>query len=152
MLSVTSKAFNRTLYVFLHINVILQHVSYTFNTQQVTARMTLGCRNVSLVIPDNFTVFTGDMKLEHIPTLHVFYELKRNLQSKEREHQLYTQSHFDGNVNQLIENIKTVPTEHMQSVKVVWQTATDHRFSKCVVNTVKRLHAKNQSQLQQHHV
>lgn len=41
--------------------------------------MTLGCRSVSLVIPDDFTVLTGDMKLEHIPTLRVLYELKRNL-------------------------------------------------------------------------
>lgn len=32
-----------------------------------------------MVIPDHFTILTGDMKLEHIPTLHTLNELKRNL-------------------------------------------------------------------------
>lgn len=44
--------------------------------------MTLGCRNVSLVVPDDFAILTGDMKLEHIPTLGALYELKRNLWSE----------------------------------------------------------------------
>lgn len=52
-----------------------------FNKEEVTVGMTLGCRSASLVIPDNFAVLTGDMKLEHIPTLGALYELKRNLRS-----------------------------------------------------------------------
>lgn len=32
-----------------------------------------------MVIPDNFAVLAGDVKLEHIPTLCALYELERNL-------------------------------------------------------------------------
>lgn len=35
-------------------------------------------------IPDDFAVLTRNMELEHIPTLHALYKLKRDLQS-ERE-------------------------------------------------------------------
>lgn len=36
-------------------------------------------------IPDDFTVLTGNMELEHIPTLHTLYKLKRDLQSERQE-------------------------------------------------------------------
>lgn len=44
--------------------------------------MISGCRSVSLVVPDDFAILTGDMKLEHVPTLGTLYELKRNLRSQ----------------------------------------------------------------------
>lgn len=46
-----------------------------------------------MVIPDDFTILTGDMKLEHLSTLHTLNELKRNLkrgENKEPSHHLYT--------------------------------------------------------------
>lgn len=46
-----------------------------------------------MVIPDDFTILTGDMKLEHLSTLHTLNELKRNLkrgENKELSHHLYT--------------------------------------------------------------
>lgn len=79
-----------------------------------------------MVIPDDFTVLTGDMKLEHIPTLNMFYELKRNLGNK-REGTLTTQSNFD--VNYKTEYRKCTNQTHAVS-KVVWKTATDDPFSK----------------------
>ena len=45
-------------------------------------RNSLGYRSGSLVVPDDFAVFTGDMKLKHIPTLGTLNELKRNLWRK----------------------------------------------------------------------
>lgn len=48
-----------------------------------------------MVIPDDFTILTGDMKLEHLSTLHTLNELKRNLKRGEtrNRHITYTLQH-----------------------------------------------------------
>lgn len=70
-----------------------------------------------MVIPDDFTILTGDMKLEHLSTLHTLNELKRNLkrgENKEPSHHLYTAT--------LVYSLKKKNLKPMQSVQVVWQT------------------------------
>lgn len=47
--------------------------------------LTLVCRQPSLVVPDDFAVLAGDVKLEHVPTLCTLDELKRNLWTKRRK-------------------------------------------------------------------
>lgn len=62
--------------------IMLLQVSFSINKEVVIVGRGVGFRMDSLVVPDDFTVLTGDMKLEHVPTLHVLDELKRNLQRK----------------------------------------------------------------------
>lgn len=74
-----------------------------------------------MVIPDDFTILTGDMKLEHLSTLHTLNELKRNLkrgENKEPSHHLYTATL----VYSLKKKINKKNLKPMQSVQVVWQT------------------------------
>lgn len=75
-------------------------------------------QEASMVIPDDFTILTGDMKLEHLSTLHTLNELKRNLkrgENKEPSHHLYTAT--------LVYSLKKKKNlKPMQSVQVVWQT------------------------------
>lgn len=73
-----------------------------------------------MVIPDDFTILTGDMKLEHLSTLHTLNELKRNLkrgENKEPSHHLYTATLVYSLKKKKKKNLKP-----MQSVQVVWQT------------------------------
>lgn len=54
-----------------------------------------------------------------------------------KEHQLFTQSKYAAHFKLHIEHFENVPTKHMQSAPVVWQTANDNPFSKlAVVNIV----------------
>lgn len=76
-------------------------------------------QEASMVIPDDFTILTGDMKLEHLSTLHTLNELKRNLkrgENKEPSHHLYTAT-LVYSLKKKKKNLKP-----MQSVQVVWQT------------------------------
>lgn len=72
--------------MFFYISVWKKHdsksSSLNINKEELTVGMPLGCRSVSLVIPDDFAVLAGDVKLEHVPTFCALYELKRNLRSK----------------------------------------------------------------------
>ncbi len=113
--------------------MILKQAPYTFNKEEVTLGMTLGCRRASLVLPDDFAVLTGDVKLEHIPTLRALYELKRNLRSEKRGNINSTPGQTLMETLQHIQYTENVPTKHMQSVQVAWQTATDNPFSKLVL-------------------
>lgn len=58
------------------------HVTHVLSQVRQCGSNILVC--VSLLIPDDFAVLTGDVKLEHVSTLSALYELKGNLW-RERE-------------------------------------------------------------------
>lgn len=59
--------------------LILQWLLQTYGSDMTQSFSSRQRQEASMVIPDDFTILTGDMKLEHLSTLHTLNELKRNL-------------------------------------------------------------------------